>query len=150
MLLRLYFYVLGTIIPWWRSCRFGLAFMGFIVFLNLYAHRVSMSVAIVSMVNHTAVRSTLTNNFPRESLLADQTSLELTLTHHRNDSYIYQNINIHMTGVHAPGDINGYNASHALNNDTHISNQNGIFKGKQCSHVLRTHNTSQVVYYHNY
>ena len=38
------------------STRLGLSFIGFFMFFHLYAQRVGMSVAIVSMVNHTAVK----------------------------------------------------------------------------------------------
>ena len=38
-----------------RSTRLTLSITGFFIFLNLYAQRVGMSVAIVSMVNQTAV-----------------------------------------------------------------------------------------------
>jgi len=38
------------------SFRFALAILCFFLTLNLYAQRVGMSVAIVCMVNHTAVR----------------------------------------------------------------------------------------------
>ena len=37
------------------SCRFFLAVIGFFVFLHLYAQRIGMSVAIVCMVNQTAL-----------------------------------------------------------------------------------------------
>ncbi|XP_064600100.1 sialin-like [Liolophura sinensis] len=55
-------------VPWWTSSRFGLAIIGFLGFINVYALRVNMSVAVVCMVNHTAVRDmhpsndTSTNN----------------------------------------------------------------------------------------
>eukprot|EP00918_Siedleckia_nematoides_P093921 GHVU01206233.1.p1 GENE.GHVU01206233.1~~GHVU01206233.1.p1 ORF type:complete len:538 (+),score=42.06 GHVU01206233.1:259-1872(+) len=42
--------------PWWCSCRLLLAIIGFFGFINIYAQRVGMSVAIVCMVNQTAVR----------------------------------------------------------------------------------------------
>ncbi|KAL5021879.1 hypothetical protein ScPMuIL_001034 [Solemya velum] len=45
-------------VPWWTSCRLGLAILGFFGFINVYALRVNMSVAIVCMVNQTAIRST--------------------------------------------------------------------------------------------
>lgn len=38
------------------SCRLTLTIIGFFMFVHLYAQRVGMSVAIVCMVNHTAVR----------------------------------------------------------------------------------------------
>ena len=38
------------------STRLGLSIIGFFMFFHLYAQRVGMSVAIVSMVNQTAVR----------------------------------------------------------------------------------------------
>ena len=38
------------------STRLGLSIIGFFMFFHLYAQRVGMSVAIVSMVNHTAVK----------------------------------------------------------------------------------------------
>lgn len=41
-------------VPWWTSSRLGLAILGFFGFINVYALRVNMSVAIVCMVNHTA------------------------------------------------------------------------------------------------
>lgn len=52
-------------VPWWTSCRLGLAVLGFFGFINLYALRVNLSVAIVCMVNGTAVHlnsKTETNN----------------------------------------------------------------------------------------
>jgi ACS family sodium-dependent inorganic phosphate cotransporter-like MFS transporter 5 len=45
-------------VPWWFSCRLALAFVGFLGFINLYALRVNMSVAMVCMVNQTAVKET--------------------------------------------------------------------------------------------
>ena len=41
--------------PFLCSTRLGLAIIGFFMFFHLYAQRVGMSVAIVSMVNQTAV-----------------------------------------------------------------------------------------------
>ena len=41
--------------PLCRSTRLGIAVIGFFMFFHMYAQRVGMSVAIVSMVNHTAV-----------------------------------------------------------------------------------------------
>ncbi|XP_045189876.2 uncharacterized transporter slc-17.2-like isoform X2 [Mercenaria mercenaria] len=43
-------------VPWWSSCRLALAVLGFFGFVNVYALRVNMSVAIVCMVNQTAIR----------------------------------------------------------------------------------------------
>eukprot|EP00105_Crassostrea_gigas_P039163 XP_019923311.1 PREDICTED: sialin [Crassostrea gigas] len=43
-------------VPWWTSSRLGLAVLGFFGFINIYALRVNLSVAIVCMVNATAVR----------------------------------------------------------------------------------------------
>jgi len=37
------------------STRLGLSIIGFFMFFHMFAQRVGMSVAIVSMVNHTAV-----------------------------------------------------------------------------------------------
>ncbi|CAD5121055.1 DgyrCDS9595 [Dimorphilus gyrociliatus] len=45
----------GSSLPWWCSIRLLLAFVGFLGFVNLYALRVNMSVAIVCMVNNTAL-----------------------------------------------------------------------------------------------
>eukprot|EP00095_Tigriopus_kingsejongensis_P002481 maker-scaffold988_size73003-snap-gene-0.16 protein:Tk02481 transcript:maker-scaffold988_size73003-snap-gene-0.16-mRNA-1 annotation:"hypothetical protein TcasGA2_TC006625" len=42
---------------WWNSARYTLVFMAFLGFSNVYAMRVNLSVAIVSMVNHTAINS---------------------------------------------------------------------------------------------
>ncbi|XP_064602310.1 sialin-like [Liolophura sinensis] len=42
-------------VPWWTSSRLGLAVIGFFGFINVYALRVNMSVAIVCMVNGTAL-----------------------------------------------------------------------------------------------
>jgi len=42
-------------VPWWTSCRFCLAIIGFFGFVHNYAQRVGMSVAIVCMVNQTAI-----------------------------------------------------------------------------------------------
>ena len=41
--------------PLLRSTRLSLSIVGFFMFFHLYAQRVGMSVAIVSMVNQTAV-----------------------------------------------------------------------------------------------
>ena len=38
------------------SCRLTLALIGFLMFFHLYAQRIGMSVAIVCMVNQTAIR----------------------------------------------------------------------------------------------
>jgi len=43
-------------VPWWTSSRLALAILGFFGFVNVYALRVNMSVAIVCMVNQTAMR----------------------------------------------------------------------------------------------
>ena len=43
-------------VPWWTSSRLGLAVLGFFGFVNLYALRFNLSVAIVCMVNGTAVQ----------------------------------------------------------------------------------------------
>ena len=43
-------------VPFWFSTRLGLAAIGFIGFLHIYAQRVGMSVAIVCMVNQTAIK----------------------------------------------------------------------------------------------
>ncbi len=43
-------------VPWWTSWRLCLAIIGFLGFVHIYAQRVGMSVAIVCMVNQTAVR----------------------------------------------------------------------------------------------
>ena len=43
--------------PWLCSCRLTLGLVGFLGFLNLYALRINMSVAMVCMVNQTAVRA---------------------------------------------------------------------------------------------
>ncbi|KAH3787125.1 hypothetical protein DPMN_165246 [Dreissena polymorpha] len=43
-------------VPWWTSCRLALAVLGFFGFLNVYALRINMSIAIVCMVNHTAIK----------------------------------------------------------------------------------------------
>jgi len=44
------------------STRLGIAVIGFFMFFHMYAQRVGMSVAIVSMVNHTAVSKMTTGN----------------------------------------------------------------------------------------
>ncbi|XP_071171387.1 sialin-like [Mytilus edulis] len=44
-------------VPWWTSSRLGLAILGFFGFINVYALRVNMSVAIVCMVNRTAIQT---------------------------------------------------------------------------------------------
>ncbi|XP_025085593.1 sialin-like isoform X1 [Pomacea canaliculata] len=41
--------------PLWCSCRLTLAFISFLGFVNLYALRVNLSVAMVCMLNHTAL-----------------------------------------------------------------------------------------------
>jgi hypothetical protein len=40
------------------KARYVMAFMGFLGFANVYAMRVNLSVAIVAMVNHTAIPKT--------------------------------------------------------------------------------------------
>ena len=42
--------------PVWRRCRIWLSVLAFFGFIFLYSQRVGMSVAIVCMVNQTAVR----------------------------------------------------------------------------------------------
>ena len=44
-------------VPFWFSARLGLAVMGFFGFIFVYAIRVNLSVAIVCMVNRTAIAS---------------------------------------------------------------------------------------------
>ncbi|KAK7110181.1 hypothetical protein V1264_014101 [Littorina saxatilis] len=46
--------------PLWNSCRLLLAIMGFLGFLNVYAMRVNLSVAMVCMINHTATNAATT------------------------------------------------------------------------------------------
>jgi len=41
--------------PFFFSCRFMLAVIGFFMFMHLYAQRIGMSVAVVCMVNQTAL-----------------------------------------------------------------------------------------------
>ena len=41
--------------PLWCSARFSLAIVGFFGFVNLYAQRVNLSVAMVCMLNHSAI-----------------------------------------------------------------------------------------------
>ncbi|CAL1531202.1 unnamed protein product [Lymnaea stagnalis] len=43
-------------VPWWTSHRFRLAILSFFGFVILYAQRVNLSIAIVSMVNHSALK----------------------------------------------------------------------------------------------
>ncbi|XP_067685982.1 sialin-like [Haliotis asinina] len=43
-------------VPWWTSHRFGMSIMWFFGFLCLYSQRVNLSIAIVSMVNHEALK----------------------------------------------------------------------------------------------
>jgi len=45
----------GSRAPFFFSCRFMLAVVGFFMFMHLYAQRIGMSVAIVCMLNQTAV-----------------------------------------------------------------------------------------------
>lgn len=54
-------------VPWWTSCRVTLAILGFFGFINVYALRVNMSVAIVCMVNQTALRSNEDNSSSNNS-----------------------------------------------------------------------------------
>lgn len=49
-------YCILPTVPWWTSSRLGLAVLGFFGFVNVYALRFNLSVAIVCMVNATAVR----------------------------------------------------------------------------------------------
>ncbi len=46
----------------WFGTRHTLAFMGFLGFVNVYAMRVNLAVAIVTMVNNTAVAGNSTNS----------------------------------------------------------------------------------------
>jgi len=45
----------GSHVSFFFSCRFMLAVIGFFIFLHLYAQRIGMSVAIVCMLNQTAL-----------------------------------------------------------------------------------------------
>lgn len=54
-------------VPWWTSSRLALAVLGFFGFVNVYALRVNMSVAIVCMVNQTALRLAEGNTSANES-----------------------------------------------------------------------------------
>lgn len=46
---------IGSAFEFWFSSRFGIALIGFFGFVNLYALRVNLSVAIVFMLNNTAL-----------------------------------------------------------------------------------------------
>ena len=104
--------------------------MGFLIFLNMFAHRVTMSVAIVSMVNHTQVRMNLITEgltvleLPVESLLGDETSIHLTVIHKNNESHsdksAHEYINNESTevGVHE--------------NITKTDHQNSKLGGRKC------------------
>ncbi|XP_029649434.1 sialin [Octopus sinensis] len=50
-------------VPFWTSYRFLLAILGFLGFVNIYTIRVNMSVAVVCMVNHTALLGTSANPY---------------------------------------------------------------------------------------
>ena len=48
------------LVPFWTSSRVGLSFIGFLGFINMYVLRINVSVAVVCMVNHTAVSQNVT------------------------------------------------------------------------------------------
>ena len=47
---------LNLSVPWWSSARLALAVIGFFGFVNVYALRINLSVGMVCMVNHTAIK----------------------------------------------------------------------------------------------
>lgn len=47
--------VIGCRLPWYKSYRYWLAVIAFLVITHIYAQRVGVSISIVCMVNHTAV-----------------------------------------------------------------------------------------------
>ena len=53
----------GAEVPWFSSCRMSVAVIGFFAFFNAYSQRVGMSVAIICMVNQTAVRELRTERY---------------------------------------------------------------------------------------
>jgi len=54
----------GSSVKWMFTCRWTLAFVGFLGFVNLYTLRVNLSVAMVCMVNSTAVQLQNTRTQP--------------------------------------------------------------------------------------
>jgi len=62
------------------SCRFMLAVIGFFMFLHLYAQRISMSLAIVCMLNQTALDELESAQTLNATTLAGNQSNETELT----------------------------------------------------------------------
>ena len=60
--------------PLWCSSRMGLAIVGFLGFVNLYALRVNMSVAMVCMVNQTALQKMAAASVTYDNHLGNETS----------------------------------------------------------------------------
>lgn len=58
--------------PLWCSARLTLSIVSFLGFINLYALRVNLSVAMVCMVNHTYVASLYQN--PAQDTIVNDTS----------------------------------------------------------------------------
>lgn len=56
-------------VPWICTARVALAVIGSLGFMNLYAQRINMSVALVCMVNHTAVALIYSNASVADSVL---------------------------------------------------------------------------------
>jgi len=94
--------------PFFFSCRFMLAVIGFFVFLHLYAQRIGMSVAIVCMLNQTALDELETlqtvndTELARHNSDASEWSLNATMRssaksqcqHRRDDGTVFHQVDI--------------------------------------------------------
>lgn len=66
-------------VPWWTSSRLALAVLGFFGFINVYALRVNMSVAIVCMVNQTALKIAEANSSSNDTSVKIETDQQCGL-----------------------------------------------------------------------
>ena len=75
MVVSIYFVCL---VPYWNSIRFSIAFIGFLGMVTHFLQRTNISIALVCMVNHTAIEHyySSTNKLVNNETRANQIQIE--------------------------------------------------------------------------